>query len=104
MNEAERRRFEQLRADQRMLDRAAARIRHEGFQGQYAGFHRKEIAFGVAAVFDMLALQIRQLPDGVRAQAVAAAVSIFAAPLAPAGGAGGSSGPKAAARRATEPG
>jgi hypothetical protein len=46
------------------------RPRHEGFQGQYTGFHRKELAIGVAAVFDMLALEFRELPAGVLAGGV----------------------------------
>jgi transposase len=93
VNDRERRRFEQVRQDKQLLEQAAAWIRNEGFQGEYAGFHRKELAFGVAALFDMLIMELDRVPAGVRAQAVSSAASIVTAAMTPGGRSGGSAGP-----------
>lgn len=90
MNDAQRRQFEKLRADRRLIEQAATCIRHEAFQGQYAGFHRKELAIGMAAVLDMIALQLRDVPDGVRTEAVSVAAGICAMAPSPGGTSGGS--------------
>jgi hypothetical protein len=41
-----------LRVDQDLIDRAAARLRHETAQAQYAGLRDPQVAFGFAAVLD----------------------------------------------------
>ena len=42
-------------ADEEVVDRAAARLRHETAQAQYGGLRDPHAAFGLAAVLDELA-------------------------------------------------
>ena len=44
--EDQRARWAALRADQELIDRAAARLRHETAQAQYAGLRDPQVAFG----------------------------------------------------------
>lgn len=59
-----------LMADKAMIEAAAACMRYEGVQQYYAGFQRKEIAYGFAAVLDTLAMNVRTLAPGVRQEIV----------------------------------
>ena len=65
MNERERIRIERFRAAQRLIADAAAWIRHGATYQEYAGFHNKELGYAVAAVFDVLELHLRDLPNPV---------------------------------------
>jgi hypothetical protein len=51
----ERRRYAALRADQQLITRAAAWLRHDAIQAGYAGLHNPEYAFGLASILDLLA-------------------------------------------------
>ena len=44
--EDQRARWATLRADQELIDRAAARLRHETAQAQYAALRDPQVAFG----------------------------------------------------------
>lgn len=85
MNERQMRAFEALRADQRLLDDAAARLRHEAIQRQYAGFQRQELAFAVASVFDTARRHLDAVPAGLRGELVRVAEALVAAPPLPGG-------------------
>jgi hypothetical protein len=50
--EDQRARWAALRADQDVIDRAAARLRHETAQDQYHGRRDPQVAFGLCALLD----------------------------------------------------
>ena len=66
----QRARWAALRADQDVIDRAAARLRHETAQAQYAGLRDPQVAFGFAAVLDELSRHLRDLDDALRRRVV----------------------------------
>jgi hypothetical protein len=63
-------RWNALRADQDIIDRAAARLRHETAQAQYAGLRDPQVAFGFAAVLDELSRHLRDLDEALRGRVV----------------------------------
>jgi hypothetical protein len=72
MREADRRRIEKAKADEAVIDAAAFYVRHRAVQEHYAGLERQEVAFGFASILDTLSLHLRELPEGVRSEAVSA--------------------------------
>jgi hypothetical protein len=70
VNAAERRRWEQLKADRHDIGRAAAWLRQRAWQEQYAGLHDKDRAFMLAGLLDTLALQLDRVDSAVRRDAV----------------------------------
>lgn len=64
---------EAARADRTVMDRAAAALRHGAIMEAYAGLARPDHAFALALLLDELGRQVRDLPAGVRRQAVASA-------------------------------
>jgi hypothetical protein len=66
----QRARWAALRADEELLDRAAARLRHETAQAQYAGLRDPQVAFGLALVLDELARHLRDLDGELRESVV----------------------------------
>jgi hypothetical protein len=70
MNTTDRRCYEQLQADRKAIDTAAAWLRERAWQGEYAGLHDKDRAFMLAALLDTLSLQLDRNPPGVRAETV----------------------------------
>jgi hypothetical protein len=69
-NDDQRARWAALRADQNLVDRAAARLRHETAQAQYAGLEDPQVAFGFAAVLDELSPHLRDLDEALRRRVV----------------------------------
>jgi hypothetical protein len=59
-----------LRADQDIIDQAAARLRHETAQDQYRGLSDPEVAFGLAAILDELSRHFRDLDEALRRRVV----------------------------------
>ncbi|MFC5949367.1 hypothetical protein ACFQH9_13915 [Pseudonocardia lutea] len=57
MHPYERRRHAALRADQEIIGRAAAWLRHDAVHAQYAGLTHPEYAFGLASLLDEIALR-----------------------------------------------
>ena len=55
--EQQRELYRQLRADQQLVEQAAARLRHRAIRAAYAGLERKELAFTLALILDELARQ-----------------------------------------------
>lgn len=70
MNQTERRRFEQLQADRRAVERAAAWLRERAWHEQYAGLHDKDRAFQLASLLDVLMWQLDRVDPAVRSEAV----------------------------------
>jgi hypothetical protein len=68
MYDAQRRLYAQLRADRKVVEQAAARLRHRAIHDAYRGLRLKAIAFGLALVLDELAGNLRDLDEDVRAQ------------------------------------
>ena len=66
----QRRIYEQLRADQALVKRAAAHLRHQAILDGYAGLQNKHVAFALALVLDEVARHVRELRPEVREQAV----------------------------------
>ena len=62
----QRARWAALRADQELIDSAAARLRRETAQAQYADCRRPEVAFGRAAVLDELSRHLRDVDGSLR--------------------------------------
>jgi hypothetical protein len=58
--------FEQLRTDRRVVEQAAAQLRHQAILDGYAGLERKDVAFALALVLDELARHLRDLEDDLR--------------------------------------
>jgi hypothetical protein len=58
----QRARWAALRADQDLLDRTAARLRHETAQDQYAGLRDPQVAFGFAAILTSAKAVGRETP------------------------------------------
>jgi len=76
--EQQRKRWETIRADQRVIEDAARFLRHHAIQSQYAGLQRQEVAFGFAAILDELALHLPDLDQGVRWQTMQACQQMLA--------------------------
>jgi hypothetical protein len=66
----QRARWAALGADQEVIDRAAARLRHETAQDQYRGLRDPQVAFGFAAVLDELSRHLRDLDEALRPRVV----------------------------------
>jgi adenylosuccinate lyase len=62
----QRARWAVLRADQNVIDQAAARLRHETAQTQYRGLRNPQVAFGLAAILDELSRHLRNLDEALR--------------------------------------
>jgi hypothetical protein len=58
------------RADRRVIQQAAAQLRHGAIMAGYAGLPHKHLAFALALLLDELALHVRDLRPEVRAEAV----------------------------------
>lgn len=69
MHPYERRRHAALRADQQLITRAAAWLRHDAIQAGYAGLHHPEYAFGLASILDDIARRAGE-DDALRDHAV----------------------------------
>ncbi|SDF87836.1 hypothetical protein [Pseudonocardia oroxyli] len=70
MHPYERRRQTALRADQQLITRAAAWLRHDAVQAHYAGaLPNPEYAFGLASILDLLARRAEE-DDALRDHAV----------------------------------
>jgi hypothetical protein len=66
----QRARWAALHADQDVIDRATARLRHEAAQDQYRGLRGPQVAFGFAAVLDELSRHLRNLDEALRRRVV----------------------------------
>jgi hypothetical protein len=66
----QRARWVALRADQNVIDQAAARLRHDAAQDQYRGFRDPQVAFGVASILDELSRHLRDLDEALRRRVV----------------------------------
>ena len=64
--EQQRELYRQLRADQQLVEQAAARLRHRAILAAYAGLERKELAFTLALILDELARHLRDLDGELR--------------------------------------
>lgn len=66
------RQLDRDRADQDLVQRAAARLRHDVIQAGYRGLSHldQHMMFGLAELLDECARQLRGLDDGVRRQLV----------------------------------
>jgi hypothetical protein len=53
--------FQAAKADQTTINRAAFLLRQRAIQEAYAGWRHQEVAFAVAALFDILESQVRML-------------------------------------------
>ena len=74
MRDIDRRRYDRLKADRELIDQAAAMLRREARNDEYAGVMRRpEVVFGVASLFDELARQLDRVSPGVRNEAFRAA-------------------------------
>ena len=67
----ERARWAALRADQDVIDRAAAWLRHKTAQDQYLGRRDPQVAFGLCALLDELSRHVRDVDDSLRRRVVA---------------------------------
>jgi hypothetical protein len=63
-------RWAALRADQDVIDSAAARLRHETAQDQYRGLRDPQVAFGLASILDELSRHLRDLDEALRRRVV----------------------------------
>jgi hypothetical protein len=66
----ERELYRQLRADQQLVEQAAAHLRHRAILAAYAGLERKELAFALALILDELARHLRDLDGELRESVV----------------------------------
>jgi hypothetical protein len=66
----QRARWAALRADQDVIDQAAARLRHEAAQDQYRGQRNPQVAYGLCALLDELSRHLRDIDDEVRRRVV----------------------------------
>jgi hypothetical protein len=80
MRERDRRRWESIRADQAIIDEAAAWLRTHAIQSQYAGLQRQEVAFSLAAVLDVVSRHLPDVGEGVRWQTVQASRAVLGPP------------------------
>ena len=69
-DEQQRELYRQLRADQQLVEQAAARRRHRAILAAYAGLERKELAFALALILDELARHLRDLDGELRESVV----------------------------------
>lgn len=77
MGEQSERAAERRREDRALIEGGAAALRHRTNQDRYAGLSRPDAAYALASVLDALGLALRELPDGVRAAAVAAGAELI---------------------------
>jgi hypothetical protein len=63
-------RWAELRADQDVINDAAARLRHEAAQDQYRGLRNPHVGFGLCALLNELARHLRDADDSLRCQVV----------------------------------
>ena len=63
--EQQRELYRQLRANQQLVEQAAARLRHRAIRAAYAGLERKELAFALL-ILDELARHLRDLDGELR--------------------------------------
>jgi hypothetical protein len=73
----DRRQIEVDRADRRLIEQAAARLRHTAITAAYAGLEHKHLAFALALVLDELRLHLRDLQLEVRTQKLASCRQIL---------------------------
>ena len=58
--------YEQLRADRRVVEQAAAHLRHGAIVAGYAGMEHKHVAFALASILDEIARHFRDLDEQLR--------------------------------------
>jgi len=68
--EQQRELYRQPRADQQLVEQAAAHLRHRAILAAYAGLERKELAFALALILDELARHLRDLDGELRESVV----------------------------------
>jgi hypothetical protein len=68
--EQQRELYRRLRAEQQLVEQAAARLRHRAILAAYAGLERKELAFALALILDELARHLHDLDGELRASVV----------------------------------
>ena len=78
----ERRRIERDRADQHILRRAAAWLRHDPGRADLAGLSRYQDALALAELLDVLATALPDVDSRVHRQAVESSLLILDEPLA----------------------
>jgi hypothetical protein len=69
-DEDQRRRYEQLKADQQRVNRAAAQLRHLAIIDDYAGLRHKASAFALALVLDEIGRHLGDLDADLRQRLV----------------------------------
>jgi hypothetical protein len=69
-------RFEDVRADRALIERAAARVRADAIAAGYQGRPRQDLAFALALLLDELARHVRDLDGTLRVQVMAAASTL----------------------------
>ncbi|MDN5917944.1 MAG: hypothetical protein L0I76_23090 [Pseudonocardia sp.] len=67
---------ERRREDRALIEAGAAALRHRTNQDRYGGLSHPDAAYALASVLDALSFGLRELPDDVRAAAVAAGVEL----------------------------
>jgi hypothetical protein len=77
--EDQRARWAALRADQDVINQAAARLRHATAQDRYAGLCRPEVAFGLCALLDELSRHLGDLDTEVRQRVVELCTNLISA-------------------------
>ena len=63
-----------------LIDRAAARLRHETAQAQYGGLRDPQVAFGFAAMLDELSSHLRDVDGPLRRRIVQLCGEVLGAP------------------------
>ena len=58
--------YAQISADRRVVEQAAAYLRHRAILDAYAGLEHKHLAFALALVLDEVARHFRDLDDPLR--------------------------------------
>jgi hypothetical protein len=76
----QRERWARLRADQDIIDRAAARLRHDTAQDQYRGLRDPQVAFGLCALLDELSRHLRDIDNTLRRTVVELCTQLLTAP------------------------
>jgi hypothetical protein len=69
-DEQQRELHRQLRADQQLVEQAAARRRHRAILAAYAGLERKGVGVRIALILDELARHLRDLDGELRESVV----------------------------------
>ncbi len=68
--------FQAAKADQTTINRAALLLRQRAIQEAYAGWRHPEVAFAVAALFDIMESQVRTLDPYLRQETVRACAEL----------------------------